>query len=170
MPTSARPEFRGPNRDGVWEETGIVQSFPPAGLKFWWRVPVGPGWSRRDSGRRQQHPSADSARREFPDKCVTTNILSGWYEYADLLLLASMAQARSAEAEARRNFESAVAMWDGQGFADRATKRSSLSSKSGATETKPRLQGSASLGAALRLWLWKLLQSELPWNSHSSCS
>ena len=57
---------------------------------------------------------------------VTTNILSGWDEYADLLLLASLAQARSAEAEARRNFERAVAMWDGQGFADQATKHSGL--------------------------------------------
>ena len=57
---------------------------------------------------------------------VTTNILSGWDEYADLLLLASLAQAQSAEAEARRNFDRAAAMWDGQGFVDRATKHSGL--------------------------------------------
>ncbi|HEY5912082.1 MAG TPA: hypothetical protein VJA21_15875 [Verrucomicrobiae bacterium] len=57
---------------------------------------------------------------------VTTNLLAGWEEYADLLLLASLAQARSAEAEARRDFERTVAMWDGQGFADRATKHSGL--------------------------------------------
>jgi len=39
------PEARGPNRDGVWNETGIMESFPPDGLKIAWRVPVGRGWS-----------------------------------------------------------------------------------------------------------------------------
>jgi hypothetical protein len=27
------PQWRGPNRDAVWHETGILQSFPPEGLK-----------------------------------------------------------------------------------------------------------------------------------------
>src|SRR5882724_3938479 len=39
------PQFRGPNRDGVFNETGILQSFPPGGLKIRWRQPVGVGWS-----------------------------------------------------------------------------------------------------------------------------
>ena len=39
------PQFRGPDRDGVWKETGIMQSFPAGGLKVSWRMPVGPGWS-----------------------------------------------------------------------------------------------------------------------------
>ena len=39
------PQWRGPNRDGAWRETGIVESFPPGGLKFSWRTPVGRGWS-----------------------------------------------------------------------------------------------------------------------------
>jgi len=39
------PQWRGPNRDGVWRETGILETFPPGGLKFLWRVPVGPGFS-----------------------------------------------------------------------------------------------------------------------------
>jgi outer membrane protein assembly factor BamB len=39
------PQFRGPNRDGVWNETGILRTFPAEGLKIRWRVPVGPGWS-----------------------------------------------------------------------------------------------------------------------------
>src|SRR6185295_19114694 len=39
------PQWRGPNRDGVWKETGIIESFPPGGLKMAWRVPVGRGWS-----------------------------------------------------------------------------------------------------------------------------
>jgi outer membrane protein assembly factor BamB len=39
------PQWRGPNRDNVWNETGILQTFPAEGLKMRWRVPAGPGWS-----------------------------------------------------------------------------------------------------------------------------
>jgi outer membrane protein assembly factor BamB len=47
IPASAAdwPQWRGPNRDNVWNETGILKSFPAEGLKIRWRVPVGPGWS-----------------------------------------------------------------------------------------------------------------------------
>ena len=57
---------------------------------------------------------------------VTTNIMKGWSEYTDLLLLASLAQARSAPTEARANFDQAAAMWDGEGFNDPATKHSGI--------------------------------------------
>ena len=39
------PQWRGPNRDGVCRETGLMDSFPADGLKVRWRVPVGWGWS-----------------------------------------------------------------------------------------------------------------------------
>ncbi|TMP99125.1 MAG: dehydrogenase [Verrucomicrobia bacterium] len=39
------PQFRGPNRDNVWSETGVLKTFPAEGLKVRWRAPVGPGWS-----------------------------------------------------------------------------------------------------------------------------
>ena len=39
------PQWRGPRRDGVWHETGLLESFPPQGLKVLWRVPVGTGFS-----------------------------------------------------------------------------------------------------------------------------
>ena len=39
------PQWRGPNRDAVWNETGILDSFPTNGLKIAWRTPVGRGWS-----------------------------------------------------------------------------------------------------------------------------
>jgi outer membrane protein assembly factor BamB len=39
------PQWRGPNRDGVCGETGLLESFPPEGLKVRWRVPVGWGFS-----------------------------------------------------------------------------------------------------------------------------
>jgi len=39
------PQFRGPRRDGTWNETGILESFPRKGLKIRWRHPVGGGFS-----------------------------------------------------------------------------------------------------------------------------
>ena len=39
------PQWRGPHRDGVWHENGILDKFPPEGLKVRWRAPVGPGYS-----------------------------------------------------------------------------------------------------------------------------
>ena len=39
------PQWRGPNRDGVWNETGILQTFPADGLKIRWRQPVSWGHS-----------------------------------------------------------------------------------------------------------------------------
>src|SRR5436309_5554175 len=39
------PQWRGPDRDGVWSETGILESFPPGGLKPAWRAPIGEGFS-----------------------------------------------------------------------------------------------------------------------------
>lgn len=38
-------QWRGANRDGVWNETSILRSFPHDGLKVRWRAPMGPGWS-----------------------------------------------------------------------------------------------------------------------------
>ena len=39
------PQFGGPNRDGAWNESGLLKAFPADGLKIRWRVPVGSGWS-----------------------------------------------------------------------------------------------------------------------------
>lgn len=39
------PQWRGPNRDGAWTETGIVSSFPSTGLIPKWVAPVGLGYS-----------------------------------------------------------------------------------------------------------------------------
>lgn len=39
------PQWLGPERDGVWREEGIVESFPEEGLKVKWRAPVGLGYS-----------------------------------------------------------------------------------------------------------------------------
>jgi len=37
------PQFRGPKRDAVWRETGLLPVFPAGGLKVRWRSPVGWG-------------------------------------------------------------------------------------------------------------------------------
>jgi outer membrane protein assembly factor BamB len=39
------PQWRGPQRDGVWREGGIVDSIPPTGLPVKWRVAVKGGYS-----------------------------------------------------------------------------------------------------------------------------
>lgn len=39
------PQWMGPQRDGVWRETGIVDALPAGGPHVRWRVPVGAGYS-----------------------------------------------------------------------------------------------------------------------------
>src|SRR5262245_50191601 len=39
------PQWRGPGRDGVCKETGLLESFPAEGLKVRWRAPAGWGFS-----------------------------------------------------------------------------------------------------------------------------
>lgn len=39
------PQWRGANRDGGWNEIGLLETFPANGLKVRWRVPVGWGFS-----------------------------------------------------------------------------------------------------------------------------
>ena len=39
------PQWLGPKRDGVWRETGIIDTFPAGGPKKLWSVPVGAGYA-----------------------------------------------------------------------------------------------------------------------------
>src|SRR5262245_35250169 len=39
------PQWRGPNRESVCIEKGLLETFPAAGLKVRWRAPVGWGFS-----------------------------------------------------------------------------------------------------------------------------
>jgi outer membrane protein assembly factor BamB len=39
------PQWRGPSRDGAWNETGILHAFPAEGLKIRWRQPMSFGHS-----------------------------------------------------------------------------------------------------------------------------
>src|SRR5205823_5707054 len=49
VPAAARaddwPQWLGPQRDGVWRETGVLDKFPPGGPKVRWRIPVEAGYS-----------------------------------------------------------------------------------------------------------------------------
>ena len=39
------PQWMGPNRDGAWAETGILEQFPKDGPKQLWRVPISAGYA-----------------------------------------------------------------------------------------------------------------------------
>src|SRR5262245_2458535 len=39
------PQWRGPTRDGVWRETGILESIPTTGLDVRWRMKVSSGYA-----------------------------------------------------------------------------------------------------------------------------
>src|SRR5262245_50293529 len=39
------PQWRGPNRDGVWREAGIIEKFDSDQLPIKWRAEIGPGYS-----------------------------------------------------------------------------------------------------------------------------
>jgi len=39
------PQWRGPRRDGVWRERGIVERFEKDPIETRWRTPVGPGYA-----------------------------------------------------------------------------------------------------------------------------
>jgi outer membrane protein assembly factor BamB len=44
-PGSDWPQWLGPQRDGVWRETGILEKFPPGGPKLLWKMSIGGGYS-----------------------------------------------------------------------------------------------------------------------------
>jgi len=39
------PQWRGPNRDGIWRETGVVEKFAAPEIPARWRAKIGPGYS-----------------------------------------------------------------------------------------------------------------------------
>ncbi len=49
LPTASAPDdwpqWRGPNRDGISRETGLLKSWPEGGPKVLWRVPSGEGYA-----------------------------------------------------------------------------------------------------------------------------
>jgi len=39
------PQWLGPQRDGVWRETGLIEKFSPAGPRVRWRTPIAAGYA-----------------------------------------------------------------------------------------------------------------------------
>ncbi len=39
------PQWLGPQRDGIWRESGILKKFPESGLKVRWRTPIAAGYA-----------------------------------------------------------------------------------------------------------------------------
>lgn len=39
------PQWRGPNRDAIWDAKGIVDELPPGQLEYQWSVDIGPGYN-----------------------------------------------------------------------------------------------------------------------------
>ena len=39
------PQFRGPDRNGISKETGLLRKWPPPGPKLLWSVPVTEGYA-----------------------------------------------------------------------------------------------------------------------------
>jgi hypothetical protein len=75
-----------------------------------------------------RHPELIEVR-QLGGKVVKTEILTkremvGWEQYADLLLLAAMAQSRTDPGVAKSHMQRALAMWDGLGFKDRVVELS----------------------------------------------
>lgn len=68
----------GPQRDGVWRETGIVERFPTNGLPILWRAPVHAGYSGpavvgkhlfmldREAGQMAPRKKGDKSKPEVP--------------------------------------------------------------------------------------------------------
>lgn len=45
LPAEDWPQWRGPNRDGIWKATGIIEKFPASGPNVLWRKPTGLGYA-----------------------------------------------------------------------------------------------------------------------------
>ena len=66
------PQFRGPNRDGISTETGLLRSWPVGGPELLWSTEVGQGYSAAaiHSGR-VFFSDYDEATSEFLVRCLT---------------------------------------------------------------------------------------------------
>lgn len=60
------------------------------------------------------------ANKTIRTEVVTSVVLEGWTQYADLLLLASIAE--TSRPAARQHWEAVLRMWNGKGFLDAAAK------------------------------------------------
>mgnify|MGYP002780554238 CR=1 FL=1 len=70
------PQWMGPQRDGIWREAGIVDTFPKDGLTPLWKVPVAGGYSGPAVADRLVYVTdflTDGAKENDPGKRVELN-------------------------------------------------------------------------------------------------
>jgi len=66
------PQFRGPNRDGISKETGLMREWPAGGPKVLWSIEVGQGYaSPAIVDGRVYFNDYDSAANEWLVRCLT---------------------------------------------------------------------------------------------------
>jgi outer membrane protein assembly factor BamB len=64
------PQFRGPDRDGISKETGLLRQWPAQGPKVLWTVPVAQGYAGAAIvGGRVYHNDYDEAKNEWAVVC-----------------------------------------------------------------------------------------------------
>ena len=64
------PQFRGPNRDGISRETGLLKQWPAAGPKVLWTIPVAQGYAGAAIvGGMVYHHDYDEAKSEWIVLC-----------------------------------------------------------------------------------------------------
>src|SRR5579883_2493810 len=61
------PQWLGPQRDGVWRETGIVAAFPKDGPTLRWRTPI--GVRQRRVGPSFGNAATMPVSRQTPSRC-----------------------------------------------------------------------------------------------------
>jgi outer membrane protein assembly factor BamB len=65
------PQFRGPNRDGISTETGLLRAWPEGGPKVLWSTPVGQGYAAAAiHGGRVYFNDYDEATSEYLIRCL----------------------------------------------------------------------------------------------------
>ena len=66
------PQWLGPNRDGVWKEEGLLETFPKDGPKVLWKKPINPGYSgqvfQEVNSYRRSHGGMDLERHAGLDR------------------------------------------------------------------------------------------------------
>ncbi|MEX2216568.1 MAG: PQQ-binding-like beta-propeller repeat protein [Phycisphaeraceae bacterium] len=72
------PQWMGPNRDDVWHEKNIIESFPEKGLTFLWRTPINGGFSGPAvAGGKVFVTDYQRAAGDYVPKPTTRNALQG---------------------------------------------------------------------------------------------
>ena len=78
------PQFRGPNRDGISTESGLLRAWPDGGPEVLWSTPVGQGYAAAaiHSGR-VYFNDYDEASSEFLVRCLTLDAGKELWRYAE---------------------------------------------------------------------------------------